>query len=97
MMGSVSCAPTLRTETHGAFCAVFVNARLPQGSFADVYIEYDSDGLWLPAGHIEGTGTKTFMLPLRPRRCDHFRFRIEGEGDVRIFSFAKILEVGSDM
>lgn len=71
--------------------------RLPQGSFADVYIEYDSDGLWLPAGHIEGTGTKTFMLPLRPRRCDHFRFRIEGEGDVRIFSFAKILEVGSDM
>jgi hypothetical protein len=71
--------------------------KLPAGSFADVYVEYDSDGLWLPAGHIEGTGTKTFMLPLRPRRCDHFRFKIEGEGDVRIFSFAKILEVGSDM
>ena len=71
--------------------------KLPEGSYADVFIEYDSDGLWLPAGHIEGVGTKTFMLPLRPRRCDHFRFKIEGEGDVRIFSFAKILEVGSDM
>ena len=71
--------------------------KLPKGSFADVYIEYDSDGLWLPVGHIEGTGIKTFMLPLRPRRCDHFRFKIEGEGDVRIFSFSKILEVGSDM
>lgn len=71
--------------------------QLMKDSYADIYIEYDSDGLWLPAGHIEGTGTKTFMLPLRPRRCDHFRFKIEGEGDVRIFSFAKILEVGSDM
>lgn len=70
--------------------------KAPLGTVADVYIEYDSDGLWLPAGHIEGTGTGTFMLPLRPRRCDHFRFKIEGEGDVRIFSFAKILEVGSD-
>lgn len=71
--------------------------KLSEGAFADVYIEYDSDGLWLLAGHIEGTGTGTFMLPLRPRRCDHFRFKIVGEGDVRIFSFSKILEVGSDV
>ncbi len=70
--------------------------RLPKGSFCDVFIEYDSDGLWLPAGHIDGKGTATFMLPLRPRRCDHFRFKIEGEGDVRVFSFSKILETGSD-
>lgn len=70
--------------------------RLPKGSFCDMFIEYDSDGLWIPMGHIEGKGTDTFMLPLRPRRCDHFRFKIVGEGDVRVFSFSKILETGSD-
>lgn len=71
--------------------------QLPEGSTADIYIEYDSDGVWHHAGRMIGTGTKTFMLPVRPRRCDHFRLKLEGSGDVRIYSFAKIYEVGSDM
>ena len=70
--------------------------RLPVGSKADMYIQYDSDGIWHHAGHMEGMGTKTFMLPVRPRRCDHFQIRIEGFNEVRIYSFAKILETGSD-
>lgn len=70
--------------------------RLPIGSEADMYIQYDSDGIWNHVGHMIGTGTKTFMLPVRPRRCDHFQFKIEGTGEIRIYSFAKILEVGSD-
>lgn len=69
---------------------------LPRGSRADMYIQYDSDGVWHHCGHMEGVGTKSFLLPVRPRRCDHFRLRIEGEGEVRVYSFAKILETGSD-
>lgn len=71
--------------------------KLPKGSGADMFIEYDSDGVWEFAGHMEGVGTGTFLLPVRPHRCDHFRFRIEGHGDIRIYSFAKIYEVGSDV
>lgn len=70
--------------------------RLPEGSRADVFIQYDSDGFWNYAGHLEGIGTRTFMLPVRPRRCDHFQIRLEGEGEVRAYSFAKMFEVGSD-
>lgn len=70
--------------------------RLPKGSAADFYIEYDSDEIWHHCGHMEGTGTKTFLLPVRPRRCDHFRLRIEGEGEVRLYSMAKMFEAGSD-
>lgn len=70
--------------------------KLPVGSQADMYIQYDSDGEWHHAGHMIGTGTKTFMLPVIPRRCDHFQFRIEGTGDIRIYSFSKIHEKGSD-
>ena len=70
--------------------------RLPEGSRADVFIQYDSDGFWNYAGHLEGIGTRTFKLPVRPRRCDHFQIRLEGEGEVRAYSFAKMFEVGSD-
>lgn len=71
--------------------------KLPVGSAMDVYIQYDSDGIWEHVGHIKGAGTKTFMIPVRPRRCDHFQIKMEGKGDVRIYSFAKVLEKGSDV
>lgn len=70
--------------------------QLPKGSSADLYIQYDSDGIWNHCGHMVGYGTGSFMLPVRPRRCDHFAFRIEGAGDVRIYSVSKIFEAGSD-
>lgn len=70
--------------------------KLPIGSQADMYIQYDSDGIWHHSGHMAGVGTNTFMLPVRPRRCDHFQIRIDGKGEVRIYSSARILEVGSD-
>lgn len=74
-----------------------IRMKLPPGSKADMYIQYDSDGEWHHVGHMEGVGTNTFMLPVRPRRCDHFRFKIEGSGEVRIYSLAKIFESGSDV
>lgn len=70
--------------------------KLPPGSKMDIYIQYDSSEVWEHVGHIDGTGTKTFMIPVRPRRCDHFQIKMEGKGDVRIYSFAKIHERGSD-
>lgn len=74
-----------------------IRMKLPTGSKADMYIQYDSDGIWHHCGHMEGIGTKTFMLPVRPRRCDHFQFRIDGKGDVRVYSLSKIFEAGSDV
>ncbi len=70
---------------------------LPVGSEADMWIEYDSSGIWEHCGHMDGVGTTSFMIPVRPRRCDHFAVRIEGRGDVRIYSISKILERGSDV
>ena len=74
-----------------------IRMSLAQGAHMDVLVQYDSDGLWHNQGRIQGAGTRTFMLPVRPRRCDHFRIRLEGSGEVRIYSFAKIFEAGSDV
>ena len=62
-----------------------------------MFIEYDSSGVWNYAGdfHLPTTGTVT--IPLRPRRCDHMRLRFKGKGDVRFYSIARVLERGSDV
>lgn len=70
---------------------------LPYGSSLGIFIEYDSDGVWHDQGFINGTGTRAFVIPVRPRRCDHFRIKLCGEGDCRIYSFAKFFEGGSDV
>lgn len=70
---------------------------LPKGSYMDIYIEYDSDGRWEHQGHIKGTGTTSFMIPVRPRRCDHFRIKFAGAGDVRLYSMSKLFEGGTDV
>lgn len=62
-----------------------------------VYVEYDSSGLWQPIGNIRLPQTGTVTVPVRPRRCDHMRLRFEGQGEVRMFSIAKLLERGSDV
>ena len=70
---------------------------LPVGSTARVEIQYDSNGIWHEAGTMTGRGTNSFLLPLRPRRCDHFRFRISGTGDMKLYSLARLYESGSDV
>lgn len=75
------------------------NIRLKLGAGAQVrmYIEYDSNGQWKQQGIMQGgTAPKTFMLPVIPRRCDHMRLKLEGVGEVRIFSVARLLSVGGD-
>lgn len=70
---------------------------LPEGSGMDIYIEYDSSGKWEHQGHIKGVGTNTFMLPVKPRRCDHFRIKLSGVGTVRLYSMSKLFEGGTDI
>lgn len=62
-----------------------------------LYIQYDSFGEWERKWTMNGVGTRSFTIPVIPKRCDHFRIRFEGEGDCRIYSIAKVLEMGSDV
>ena len=69
---------------------------LGKGAIFDLYLQYDSSEEWKHQGHIEGVDLRTFTLPIRPRRCDHLRMKIEGKGEFKLYSIAKILEIGSD-
>lgn len=74
------------------------NIRMQIDSCARVKLEiqYDHSGKWEDMGEIKGRGTKTFLLPVIPRRCDHLQVRLSGKGRCRIFSLSRVLEVGSD-
>lgn len=71
--------------------------RLGSGAECGMYIMYDSDGIWRYEGLIRGGAMDSFTIPVVPRRCDHFRIRLEGKGDIKLYSIAKILEQGSDV
>ena len=70
--------------------------QLPKGSRCDFWVQYDSDGQWRHAGHMEGRRLKSFLLPIRPCRCDHLRFKMTGSGEFRLYSLARLMEYGSD-
>lgn len=61
------------------------------------YIQYDSSGAWERVFTMTGTTLCSFAVPVRPKRCDHLRLRIEGEGEAKIYSICKSIEKGSDM
>ncbi len=74
-----------------------IRCKLDEGAIMDVYIEYDSSARWEHRGRIVGnSATRTYMLPISPRRCDHMRVKLSGKGDAKIYSIAKILEIGGD-
>lgn len=70
--------------------------KLGEGARCKLEIEYDSSGEWEDQGTISGAGIDSFVLPVIPRRCDHFRLRLSGDGEVWIYSMSKYLERGSD-
>lgn len=76
---------------------LLVRMAMTIGSRASFSIEYDSIGGWEHLFTMTGTHLRTFNIPIRPKRCDHFRLKIEGEGAVKIFSITKTIEQGSDM
>lgn len=67
------------------------------GATVRFYCQYDSTGEWEHIYTMTGTTLRSFNIPIRPKRCDHLRLRIEGVGDAKIYSIAKTFEQGSDV
>ena len=74
-----------------------VRMSLGIGTRVYFFCQYDSVGEWEHIGTMTGRTLQSFSVPIRPKRCDHFRLRIVGEGEARIYSVAKTIEEGSDI
>lgn len=69
---------------------------LEPGSQVSILVQYDSCGEWENLGNMVGSNLRSFTFPVRPRRCDHLRLRIEGVGKAMIFAITKTISGGSD-
>ena len=76
---------------------ISVKLSLDIGANVLLSIQYDSSGVWETISSLTGHTLRAFTLPIRPKRCDHFKLRFDGEGDVKIYSISKITEQGSDI
>ena len=72
-----------------------IRMELGQDAWVNLYMQYNG-GDWELAGQRSGENLKTFVLPIVPKRCDHVRFRLEGQGNVTIYDISRIMEVGGD-
>lgn len=60
-----------------------------------VLIQYDSNGEWRTVKTLTTTRKMSFSYPVRIRRCDHYRIRLEGTGYWELQSMAREYAVGS--
>ena len=74
-----------------------VRIKLENGTKVRFYIEYDSSGYWQPLNSLIGRGIQIVNMPIIPRRCDHFRIKMEGEGAATLFSICKTTEEGTEI
>ncbi len=69
---------------------------MARGARVTVSVQYDSTGEFCEVYTTKAVGTRGVTAILRPRRCDHLRLRIEGEGEVKLHSLTTFVEGGSD-
>lgn len=74
-----------------------VRMQLDIGSEVSFYAQYDFSDTWEHLFTMQGTNLRSFSIPIRPKRCDNMKLRMEGVGMVKIYSITKTIEQGSDI
>jgi len=67
-----------------------IRLEVEEGGQVQAWAQVDSDGEWLPMGQPIGpTPKRSFQLPMVPRRGDHYRIKLTGTGQCRIYSITR--------
>jgi hypothetical protein len=57
---------------------------------------YDGDGVWRPGISLTGAKLKGIVIiPVKPRRCQYFKYKISGHGEAKVYSVTKVMEQGA--
>lgn len=74
-----------------------IRLQMAQSGRVQAWVSYDGGKSWQQQGTLTGDGSlRGTLLHLRPRRCDHFRWRLQGEGECTVGSVSLVYEKGSD-
>lgn len=67
---------------------------LERGTRVDISFKYDSEPVWRHACSVAAKEKKTTTIFLKPRRCSHYRYRIEGLGKAKLLGIGKYIREG---
>lgn len=73
---------------------ISLRAWMAQDAYMELFVEYDSSGVWEYAGRMKLVNAGTAEFPLRLRRCDHVRVKLEGRGEMKLLSVTRELTEG---
>jgi len=54
-------------------------------------------GPWEPVAECTAVKKRVVTLPIVPRRCVFLRLRLEGQGDMVLYSVTRITETGTEL
>lgn len=73
-----------------------IRAFIGEESYLNIEVSYDGCD-WEPIGTMgPSKDTKTNTFAFRPVRCDHFKLRFQGEGNVRIYTLSRTMDAESE-
>lgn len=73
-----------------------LRVELDPGAELTALIRFDSSGEWQTVATLTASEKRSHYLPIVPRRCDHFRIRLEGRGSWRLYSLVRESYSGSE-
>ena len=73
-----------------------IRLEVEEGASAKAEVRYDSRGDWETAGEIGPGAKRTCLLPVVPRRADHYRVRLSGTGGCVVYGMARSYYSGSE-
>lgn len=79
------------------YSSVVIRASGTKGARLSVWFEFDSSKEWIRQMETTFDKTGSIVVPFITPRCDHLRIKLQGKGDVKIYSIARKTELGSEL
>ena len=67
------------------------------GAEANIFFRFDEDPIWHRAGTVHSVTAKAYNIPIVPQRCNRFRWKMEGKGQVKLLAMGITVEGGSEI
>ena len=71
-----------------------IRLEIEADAYFKIEIMYDSEN-WQKVMEYTGTKKRSYQVPVRIKRCDHFKLRLSGKGAVKVYSIAQMIQEGS--
>ncbi|MBR5089700.1 MAG: hypothetical protein IK093_09735 [Ruminiclostridium sp.] len=74
-----------------------LRGELDAGASLNIKMKFDSGGDWIDVATLTTTVKRSFYLPIIPRRSDHFKIKLIGTGNWKLWSLSRESYFGSEL